>query len=131
MPSRSASRRSRMSSSAALDTSSGPKAANRSTGATAGAGNRGKPPSAGGPGQARQLLEHWTELMTLLSILLGIIPLLGIAWTLKNGTITTVDGLFMSLILLTLSGILFLNAFLDIRKRLRSKSQAPAARKTN
>ena len=37
----------------------------------------------------------------------------------------------MSLILLTLSGILFLNAFLDIRKRLRSKSQAPAARKTN
>jgi len=76
-------------------------------------------------------LEHWTELMTLLSILLGIIPLLGIAWTLRNGTITTVDGLFMSLILLTLSGILFLNAFLDIRKRLRSKSQAPAARKTS
>jgi hypothetical protein len=35
------------------------------------------------------------------------------------------------LILLTLSGILFLNAFLDIRKRLRSKSQAPAAQKTN
>jgi hypothetical protein len=69
--------------------------------------------------------------MTLLSILLGIIPLLGIAWTLSNGTITTVDGLFMSLILLTLSGILFLNAFLDIRRRLRSKSQAPAARKTS
>ena len=69
--------------------------------------------------------------MTLLSILLGIIPLLGIAWTLQNGTITTVDGLFLSLILLTLSGILFLNAFLDIRKRLRSKSQAPAARKPN
>jgi hypothetical protein len=69
--------------------------------------------------------------MTLLSILLGIIPLLGIAWTLQNGTITTVDGLFMSLILLTLSGNLFLNAFLDIRKRLRSKSQAPTARKTN
>ena len=69
--------------------------------------------------------------MTLLSILLGIIPLLGIAWTLQNGTITTVDGLFLSLILLTLSGILFLNAFVDIRKRLRSKSQAPAARKTN
>jgi hypothetical protein len=69
--------------------------------------------------------------MTLLSILLGIIPLLGIAWTLSNGTITTVDGLFMSLILLTLSGILFLNAGLDIRKRLRSKSPAPSARKTS
>ena len=69
--------------------------------------------------------------MTLLSILLGIIPLLGIAWTLSSGTITTVDGLFMSLILLTLSGILFLNAGLDIRKRLRSKSPAPSARKTS
>jgi len=41
--------------------------------------------------------------MILLFLRLGILPLLGVAWTLTNGMITTVDGLFMSLILLTLS----------------------------
>jgi len=45
-----------------------------------------------------------------------------------NGTVTTVDGLFLSLILLTLSGILFLNAFLELRTKLK-KSHAPAAQK--
>lgn len=48
-----------------------------------------------------------------ISILLGCIPLAGIAWIIVAGTIT--DGLFMSLILLTLSGIFFLNAFLELR----------------
>lgn len=57
-------------------------------------------------------------MMLALSIVLGIVPLLGIAWTVMNGTVTTVDGLFLSLILLTLSGILFLNAYLELRKRL-------------
>jgi hypothetical protein len=56
-------------------------------------------------------------MMLLLSIALGIVPLLGIAWTVMNGTVTTVDGLFLSLILLSLSGILFLNAYLELRKR--------------
>jgi hypothetical protein len=56
--------------------------------------------------------------MLLLSIVLGIVPLLGIAWTVMNGTVTTVDGLFLSLILLSLSGILFLNASLELRKKL-------------
>jgi hypothetical protein len=56
-------------------------------------------------------------MMLLLSIVLGIIPLLGIGWTVMNGTVTTVDGLFLSLILLSLSGILFLNAYLELRKR--------------
>jgi hypothetical protein len=66
----------------------------------------------------------------LLSIVLGLIPLLGIAWAVSKGTIATVDGLFMSLILLTLSGILFLNAFIDVKKRLRSKN-APQGQKTS
>jgi hypothetical protein len=57
-------------------------------------------------------------MMLMLSIMLGIIPLLGIAWTVMNGTVTTVDGLFLCLILLTLSGILFLNAYLELRKKL-------------
>jgi hypothetical protein len=64
--------------------------------------------------------------MLLLSIALGIVPLLGIAWTVMNGTVTTVDGLFLSLILLSLSGILFLNAYLELRKRF-AKAAAPAA----
>jgi hypothetical protein len=67
-------------------------------------------------------------MMLLLSIVLGVIPLLGIVWTVLNGTVTTVDGLFFSLILLTLSGILFLNVFLEIRTSLK-KSPAPAAQK--
>ena len=53
----------------------------------------------------------------LVSIVMGIIPLLGIAWTIATGTITTVDGLFMSLILLTLSGVFFLNAYWELRDR--------------
>lgn len=53
----------------------------------------------------------------LISMLLGIIPLAGIAWILLGGAVTTVDGLFMSLILLTLSGVFLLNGFLDLRDR--------------
>ena len=68
-------------------------------------------------------------MMLLLSVILGILPLLGIAWTIENGNITTVDGLFMSLILLALSGILFLNACWEFRG-LTSK-KAPPAQKTS
>lgn len=73
-------------------------------------------------------------MMLLFSVVLGILPLLGIVWTILNGTITTVDGLFMSLILLTLSGLFFLNAFLECRDcgylKIGSKTKdAPAAKK--
>ena len=50
-----------------------------------------------------------------ISLVLGILPLLGIVWTLSNGMITTVDGLFMSLILLTLSAVFMLNAYWEMR----------------
>jgi hypothetical protein len=53
----------------------------------------------------------------LFSILLGSIPLAGIGWIIVTRTMTTVDGLFMSLILLMLSGIFFLNALLELRDR--------------
>jgi len=55
------------------------------------------------------------SMMLALSLVLGILPLLGVAWTLTNGMITTVDGLFMSLILLTLSGVFMLNAYWEMR----------------
>jgi hypothetical protein len=54
-------------------------------------------------------------MMLLLSVVFGILPLLGIVWTIVDGSLTTVDGLFISLILLTLSGLFFLNAFLECR----------------
>jgi hypothetical protein len=56
-------------------------------------------------------------MMLVISIVLGIVPLAGIAWTIVTGTVTTVDGLFMSLILLTLSAVFFLNAFWELRDR--------------
>ena len=56
-------------------------------------------------------------MLLLLSILLGLIPLAGIGWILVDRSITTVDGLFMSLILLTLSGIFFLNVLLEMEAR--------------
>jgi hypothetical protein len=52
-----------------------------------------------------------------ISIVLGLVPLVGIAWIIFTGTITTVDGLFESMILLALSGIFFLNVFWELRDR--------------
>jgi hypothetical protein len=69
-------------------------------------------------------------MMLVLSVILGIVPLVGVAWIILRASITTVDGLFMTLILLTLSGILFLNAYLEVRGKLK-KSAAPPAQKTS
>jgi hypothetical protein len=55
------------------------------------------------------------SMMLALSLVLGIVPLLGVAWTLANGMITTVDGIFMILILLTLSAVFLLNAYWELR----------------
>ena len=56
--------------------------------------------------------------MTLLiSIVLVIVPLAGIGWIIATRTITTVEGMFTSLILLILSGIFLLNALLELRDR--------------
>jgi uncharacterized membrane protein len=55
--------------------------------------------------------------MLLLSVVLAIFPLAGIAWIIVRGSILNVDGLFMSLILLTISGIFFLNACLELHDR--------------
>jgi len=66
-------------------------------------------------------------MMLALSLALGILPLLGVAWTLANGMITTVDGLFMTLILLMLSGVFMLNAYWEMRSMgLIGKKPAPA-----
>jgi hypothetical protein len=53
----------------------------------------------------------------LLSVLLALIPLAGIAWIVITKSLTSVDGLFMSLILLTLSGVFVLNAVFEMDAR--------------
>jgi hypothetical protein len=80
-------------------------------------------------------------MMLVLSLVLGVLPLLGVGWILVNGMITlwppaaTVDGLFMSLILLTLSGCFLLNAYWEARdqgvlpkKGSAAPAKAPAAK---
>jgi hypothetical protein len=57
----------------------------------------------------------------ILSLVLAILPLAGVVWIFMSGMITlsppsaTVDGLFMTLILLALSGTFGLNAYWEMR----------------
>ena len=67
--------------------------------------------------ERRQLQRLLLAVTLLISVLLGCIPLAGIAWIVVTKGLATVDGLFMSLILLTLAGVFFLNAFLELRDR--------------
>jgi hypothetical protein len=69
----------------------------------------------------------------ILLLLLALIPLLGIVWIVFFGSLTTVDGLFMSLILLTMSGILGTTALFELRKRVfgGGTQSGAAARRTN
>jgi hypothetical protein len=76
-------------------------------------------------------------MMLVLSVVLAILPLLGVAWIFVSGMISlsppsaTVDGLFMSLILLTLSGTFALNAYWEMRDQgmLGKKKTPPSAGK--
>ena len=75
-------------------------------------------------------------MMLVLSLVLAILPLLGVAWIFVSGMITlsppsaTVDGLFMTLILLALSGTFMLNAYWEMRDQgiIKKKTTAPAAK---
>lgn len=55
-------------------------------------------------------------MMLVLSLILALLPLLAIVWMVFFGAVTTVDGLFMGLILAAISGIFALNALLELRK---------------
>jgi hypothetical protein len=68
-------------------------------------------------------------MMLALSLVLAILPLLGVVWTLMNGMITTVDGLFMSLILITLSGVFMLNAYWEMRDMGLIRKKTPGEKK--
>jgi hypothetical protein len=80
------------------------------------------------------------SMILVLSLVLGLAPLAGVGWILATGMITlwppsaTVDGLFMSLILLTLSACFLLNAYWEMRdrgllgKKAAAKPPAPKVR---
>ena len=51
-----------------------------------------------------------------ISLILAMVPLLGVAYIVVFGSPTTVDGLFMALILVSISGILGLNVLIELRK---------------
>lgn len=76
-------------------------------------------------------------MILVLSLVLGIVPLAGVVWIFASGMITfsppsaTVDGLFMTLILLTLSACFLLNAYWEMRDRgMIGKKKTPAPAKT-
>jgi hypothetical protein len=73
-------------------------------------------------------------IILVLCVVLGLLPLAGVVWILVSGMIVlspfsaTVDGLFMTLILLTLSACFLLNAYWEMRDRglLGKRKTAPA-----
>ena len=79
-------------------------------------------------------------MILVLSLVLGVVPLAGVAWIFVSGMITlspfsvTMDGLFMTLILLTLSACFMLNAFWEARdqglihKKEAATAKAPVAK---
>ena len=74
-------------------------------------------------------------MILVLSLVLGIVPLVGIVWIFLSGMIkvspfsATVDGLFMTLILLTLSACFLLNALWEAKDQgLMGKKQSPSAK---
>jgi len=70
-------------------------------------------------------------MMLILSLVLALIPLLGIAYTAVYGVGLTVDNLFLVLILLTISGVFALSAFLELCARgfLKKKPEPKPAAK--
>jgi len=78
------------------------------------------------------------SIILVLSLVLGVVPLLGVVWIFASGMITlwppsaSVDGLFTTLILLTLSACFLLNAYWEMRDHgmlsFLHKKQAVAAK---
>jgi hypothetical protein len=66
-------------------------------------------------------------MMLLILLALAGIPLLGVVWIALYGSVTTVDGLFMSLILLAMSGILGTTALFEMRNRMLGLSKGSSA----
>ncbi len=68
-------------------------------------------------------------MLLVISTLLAIIPLLGIVWVLMTRSIFSVDGLFLTLILVAISGIFALNASWELQ-RVRRRRRLGLTRST-
>jgi len=66
-------------------------------------------------------------MVLLLLLVLAGIPLLGVVYIALYGSLMTVDGLFMSLILLAMSGILGMNALYELRKGKRGSAKTSSS----
>jgi len=53
--------------------------------------------------------------MLVISLVLALLPVAGVAWIGVSGWLLTVDGLFMSLILLAMAGVFALNAAMQAK----------------
>ena len=67
-------------------------------------------------------------MLLIISIVLAIVPLLGIAWILSQGLALTVDNLFMSLILLAMSAIFGMSALFESRKPMLVSAKSEKAK---
>ena len=70
-------------------------------------------------------------MMLVISVLLALAPLLGIVWIVVYGSIATVDGLFMSLIMLAMSGIVALNVLVELRQKRTGAGSSSTATATS
>lgn len=61
-------------------------------------------------------------MLLIISVVLAIVPLLGIVWVIVSPSTFTVDGLFLSLILASISGIFALNAFWEFQRVRRRRA---------
>ncbi len=66
--------------------------------------------------------------MVIVSLLIGLISLAGVGLIFYQDPAITVDNLFVSLMLLSISGIFLLNAAMELRDRLTKKKQQSQAR---
>ena len=62
---------------------------------------------------------HGESMLLIASLVLAIVPLLGIAYIFVQGSFDTVDNLFYTLILLAMSGVMAANAVAEWRRRQR------------
>jgi hypothetical protein len=61
-------------------------------------------------------------MLLVISLVLAFVPLLGIVWVLTTRSIFSVDGLFLSLILASISGIFGLNALWEFQRLRRRRA---------
>ena len=81
-------------------------------------------------GKPTQFLVRGESTVLIASLVLAIVPLLGIAYIVAQGSFDTVDNLFYALILLAMSAVMAANALAELRRRQRVRrvARVPAGR---